>query len=216
MTNKKTFINIEMKTPWLEEPRAQYNMEEAAEAVHKLIREYDLGEYCLISSFNHGNIMLPTIDKLNEQTGYHVRTIYLHNFYPEDELPPISQLVTQGDGINISYEALTKELVDTMHAHGKLISVWIDAGVTRETEQVYQRLIDLGVDCFCSDFPLEVSAKRDQLMMEASISSLGAQKKGEVSEIERRQERIESDSTTDSCVVEELEQMKFDLGELCM
>lgn len=105
--------------------------------------------------------MLQSIDQLNQTDNYHVRTIYLHNFYPEHSLPPLEILVSQGDGINISYEALTSEVVNACHAHNKLVSVWIDAAVTEETMEVYERLIELGVDSFCSDFPLEITRIRD-------------------------------------------------------
>ena len=123
--------------------------------------EYDFGQYCFISSFNHGNKMLESIHSLNKYTDYHVRTIYLHNFYPEDSLPPLEELAQLGDGINISYEALTEEVVNACHTNNKLVCVWIDASVTKETVDLYQRLIELGVDSFCSDFPLEVTKLRD-------------------------------------------------------
>lgn len=96
-----------------------------------------------------------------------MRTIYLYNFYPHDPLPPLEELVATGDGINISYEALTEEVVSACHAHNKLVCVWIDATVTKEGTDVYRNLIDLGVDSFCSDFPLEIMKLRDQLMVEA-------------------------------------------------
>ena len=105
--------------------------------------------------------MLESIVKLNQETNYHVRTIVLHNFYDNMKLPPLAELVGQGDGINISYEHLTKEVIAACHAHNKLVSVWIDAEVTKETVEMYKRLIDLGVDSFCSDFPLEVTTLRD-------------------------------------------------------
>lgn len=34
LTAKRTFLNIEMKTPWEEIPRARYQMAAAAKAVH--------------------------------------------------------------------------------------------------------------------------------------------------------------------------------------
>lgn len=81
--------------------------------------------------------MMPTIDALNASTGYHVRTVYLHNFYPHHALPPLEVIVSKGDGINISYEALTEEVVNTCHAHNKLVCVWIDPSVTEERPEVY-------------------------------------------------------------------------------
>ena len=37
LIDKRIFINIEMKTPWLEAARNVYNLEEAAKEVHQLI-----------------------------------------------------------------------------------------------------------------------------------------------------------------------------------
>lgn len=163
-TDKRTFINIEMKTPWNEEVRARYNQTEAAEALHQLLRANDMGDHCFVSSFNAGGEMLPAIEKLNAETGYHVRTVYLYNFYPECKLPPLEELVQSGDGINISYEELSEEVVAFCHANNKVVMVWIDTSVTTETVELYRRLIDLGVDAFCSDWPLQVTQLRDALM----------------------------------------------------
>jgi glycerophosphoryl diester phosphodiesterase len=77
----------------------------------------------------------------------------LHNFYNYIDLPPLEQLTKQGDGVNISYEHLTKEVVDACHENGKIVSVWFDATVTNETVTMYKKMLDLGVDAFCSDWP---------------------------------------------------------------
>jgi len=114
--------------------------------------------------------MLESIDKLNEQTGYHVRTVYLYNSYPQIELPSLENIVQHGDGINISYEYLTEEVVAACHAHKKLVCVWIDTSVTTENVEMYRRLIDLEVDVFCNDWPLEVTKLRDQLMRGKDLS----------------------------------------------
>lgn len=58
LCGRRTFLNLEMKTPFEEGPRSRYNIEAAAKEVHQLIREFDLSQYCFISSFNHGGRML--------------------------------------------------------------------------------------------------------------------------------------------------------------
>jgi len=60
-------------------------------------------------------------------------------------------------------------VVEVLHAHNKLVCVWIDCSVTKETIEVYKRLIVLGVDCFCSDFPLQVTEIRDQIMSKLNV-----------------------------------------------
>ena len=49
-------------------------------------------------------------------------------------------MVKRGDGANIEYKHLTKEIADTMHAHGKVLSVWIDTTVTKECESVWNKI----------------------------------------------------------------------------
>lgn len=120
-------------------------------------------EHCWISSFNP--CILRCIEELNsEHSEDRIRTIYLHNFYNHIGLPPLNEVVKTGWGVNISYEHLTEEVVEACHTAGQIVAVWIDASVTQETIQMYKRLIDLKVDCFCTDFPLEVTQLRDQLM----------------------------------------------------
>mgnify|MGYP000288609774 CR=1 FL=1 len=62
-----------------------------------------------------------------------------------------------GDGLNIEFQHVTRELVEQMHMHGKIISVWIDCEVTSETAETFCRVFDLGVDAYCSDYPLKVA-----------------------------------------------------------
>lgn len=112
-----------------------------------------------------------------------MRTVKLHNFYDNMKLPALSEVVSNYDGINISYEHLTEEVVKACHQHDKLVCVWVDAEVTKETVAMYKRLIDLGVDSFCSDFPLEVTNLRDQIMQGEKMSNLAVPKADDVSSL---------------------------------
>jgi hypothetical protein len=71
---------------------------------------------------------IETLNKLNPNS--HIKTIYLHNYFPHDGLPPLVEVVRTGSGINISYEYLTERVVKCCHAAGQIVSVWIDASVT--------------------------------------------------------------------------------------
>ena len=51
--------------------------------------------------------------------------------------------------------------MDSLHLHGKLVQVWVDAEVTTESVSIYAKLINLGVDSFCTDYPLKVIRVRD-------------------------------------------------------
>lgn len=83
------------------------------------------------------------MEEISAAEVYKIRTVYLHNFYNHVEVSPLQEVIQQGDGINISYEHLTEELVQACHSHGKLVCVWIDTDVTKESQETYRRLIDL-------------------------------------------------------------------------
>ena len=43
--------------------------------------------------------------------------------------------------------------------------VWIDRTVTKETPDVFKKLIDMKIDSFCTDYPLEVAKVRDEYLL---------------------------------------------------
>lgn len=61
-----------------------------------------------------------------------------------------------GDGVNIGYHHLTEEIVEFLHYHGKLVMVWIDVRYVTENIELYLKLLNMGIDSFCTDFPLDV------------------------------------------------------------
>ncbi len=61
-----------------------------------------------------------------------------------------------GDGLNVQFEHITSELVETLHKHNKIICVWIDAEVTKECPKIYCRMFDLKINSYCTDYPLHV------------------------------------------------------------
>ena len=61
-----------------------------------------------------------------------------------------------GDGLNVQYTHVTRQLVEAMHAHNKLVFVWIDAEQTQECAKVFCEMYELGIDGYCTDYPLEV------------------------------------------------------------
>jgi hypothetical protein len=56
------------------------------------------------------------MEEWSQHEGYSVRTIYIQNFYNHLKLPSDDELIKMGDGINISFEHATKEVVEAMHA----------------------------------------------------------------------------------------------------
>ena len=115
--------------------------------------EFNLGDYCLVSSFDH--VALEELELMSRAELTKVRTLYLTNFWPHNPIPPTEEAVKMGEGLNIEFQHLTKELVDQMHQNGKIVCVWIDRDVTSETAEVFCHVFNMGVVCFCTDYPLK-------------------------------------------------------------
>lgn len=49
-------------------------------------------------------------------------------------------------------------MVERFHANGQLVGVWYSKRKTDEGPILWQKMLDLGVDMFCSDTPLEAQA----------------------------------------------------------
>ena len=75
------------------------------------------------------------------------------NFYDHIGVP--ENAATLGIGVNVSLEHVSTQLVENLHANGKLVVVWIDTNKTKEGPEAYCRMLDLGIDSYCTDFPLE-------------------------------------------------------------
>jgi ribosomal protein S26 len=73
----------------------------------------DIKDYCFVSSFNFE--ALAELEIVSVANLYKVRTIYLTNFYNHIACPSHEQIVRLGDGVNVQYEHITKELVDLLH-----------------------------------------------------------------------------------------------------
>lgn len=51
---------------------------------------------------------------------------------------------------------MTKELVETLHQHGKIVCVWVDKDYNKENAEIWCHVYDLGIDSYCTDYPLIV------------------------------------------------------------
>ena len=80
--------------------------------------------------------------------------MYLHNFYDYISLPPLEVILRQGDGLSVSSNHVTHELVQACRQHGKILNVWIDCDVTTESEYLHKHFLELGVHCLITDMPL--------------------------------------------------------------
>lgn len=51
------------------------------------------------------------------------------------------------------------------------MQVWIDAEQTIESVEIYEELLKMGIDSFCTDFPLKVTEVRDLYIEQTSALS---------------------------------------------
>ena len=128
------FINIELKGPRADEFKPRYNCALAAQLVQDLVVKYSYHGRFLVSSFSSD--ILQEVEKVRDRfygapkledgAPKSFDIIYLYNF---ENLPlPDKEVYTAfGDGINISANHITKEVVDNCHAKGRKIGVWVRA-----------------------------------------------------------------------------------------
>lgn len=163
-TNKNVFIYVEMKVPYCPDLKTRYRWREAAKETFKLLMEFEMKEHCFVQSFDHS--ILEEFEKICASELYKIRTMYLHNFHDYISLPPLSVILRQGDGLSVSSNHVTEELVQTCRQHGKILNVWIDCDVTVEDEYLHSRFLDLGVHCLITDFPLIATRVRHEYFTE--------------------------------------------------
>ena len=87
--------------------------------------------------------------------------IYLYN-YENQPLPEAEVYTSFGDGINISANYISKEVVDSCHRKGLKIGVWIRVKDFTETEEFYEEMFKIGIDFMCADNPLKAMAARER------------------------------------------------------
>lgn len=88
-----------------------------------------------------------------------LKTVRLYNFWEHIPLPADRNQWIQNQTISISALHATHEVVLFCHAHNTQVCVWVDTdGLIHEGEDHYRRMIELGVDYICTDFPLEAKA----------------------------------------------------------
>lgn len=114
----------------------------------------------MVQSFDHE--ILGEFENFNKNNQQKVNTIYLQNYYYDVPLnKTIDELTSkdgQGAGSHFQINYVTKELVERMHAAGKIVIIWIDQTVPKEVyeenDDFYRKVYDLGVDMLTTDYPL--------------------------------------------------------------
>jgi glycerophosphoryl diester phosphodiesterase len=79
--------------------------------------------------------------------------------YDTDALEPDFEKWKQFDAVSLPSQHITRKIVEFCHTNYIKVSAWFDVShesCKKESSEVYQELIELGVDIICSDFPLKV------------------------------------------------------------
>lgn len=199
-TSKNVFIYVEMKVPFCSELKSRYRWREAAKETFRLLMEFDMKEHCFVQSFDSS--ILEEFEKICASELYKIRTLYLHNFHDYLSLPPMDVILRQGDGLSVSSNHVTSELVHVCRTHGKILSVWIDCDATQEDEYLHTRMLELGVHCLITDMPLIATEVRQNFFadrqkpkpMELGVLSVGLTQSTNLSS----SENVKSDSLFDA------------------
>ena len=75
-------------------------------------------------------------------------------------LPEPDVYLARGDGINISANHITQEVVELCHGKGMIIGVWVRAKDFKECDEFYEHMFKIGTDFICADQPLQAMAAR--------------------------------------------------------
>ena len=164
-------MNLEVKAPHIPSVKELYNYKLCVEKVYELICQYQIQMQCCVSSFDRD--VLKHLEHIANINNDKVQTIYLYNFYDHEALPDPSIYCTNGDGINISSLHLTHEVVDNCRRYGKKVGVWIDKSYTKESKEVYRKVLSMGVDFFCTDYPELLIEEREIWMNEQGDITYG-------------------------------------------
>ncbi len=89
--------------------------------------------------------------------------IYLYN-YENQPLPDPEIYTAFGDGINISANFITKEVVEACHRKNRKVGVWIRVKDFQETDEFYEEMFKIGTDFICADHPLRAMASREKFI----------------------------------------------------
>lgn len=130
--------NIELKT-------GVFSYEGIEKTVYQLMKDFDLMERCIISSFNHESVL--RMKKLDSAVpcGLLIDSWLIH---PEQ--------YTQNLGVEYYHPSaycLTPELIATLHAAHIRVNAWFGS-----IQCDYKKLIGMGVDALITDYPDKVDA----------------------------------------------------------
>lgn len=143
LKDKNILLNIEAKTDEI-----HYDLEED---VLNLVRDYDMEDRVLISSFNH-----KCIDKF-KRLDNNLKYAYL---YWDDKNKELLGLTNNlgNYSINISLKLVTQDLIEKAHNNNLKVYVY-----TVNSPDIMRKLAELGVDGIFSDYPKLMKKALDRM-----------------------------------------------------
>ena len=114
-----------------------------------------------ISSFHHGYHDL--ISKYNNEHDEKIEFGYLYFDQREKERFKPYKFNTNGCSMNIYQRDVTKEIVDKAHENNMVVLVWFKM-LDKESNELYKKLFDYGIDVICCNEPLKAKEFRDNVM----------------------------------------------------
>ena len=149
LCKNKIFINIEINDP---------NINDTFNEVIKLIEEKKMFNQIAISSFHHDYFNL--VSKYNKEHDDKIEFGYLYFDQAEKENFKPYKFNTNGCSMNIYQKDVTKEIVDKAHENDMVVLVWFKM-LDEESNELYQKLFDYGIDIICCNEPLKAKEFRD-------------------------------------------------------
>lgn len=147
----KIFINIEIKDP---------NIKDTFEEVIKLLEEKKMINQVAISSFHHEYFDL--VAKYNKEHDEKIEFGYLYFDKREKEKFKPYKFNTNGCSMNVYQRDVTKEMVDKAHENNIAVLVWFKMN-DEESNELYQKLFDFGIDIICCNEPKNAKEFRDNI-----------------------------------------------------
>lgn len=136
LAKNKIFINLELK---------DQRFDLTFSLVMKLIEEYDFFDQVSLSSFYHQYYDL--VENYNKENN---KNLVFGFLYQKNDMFNITR---KGSSLNIYWTDATQGLCNAAHLHGMPVLVWFDMD-EEENNEIYQQLIENGVDIICSNEPL--------------------------------------------------------------
>lgn len=145
LTKNKIFMNLEIKDP---------RVDLVFPYIIQLIEKYNYFDQIAISSFHY-----EYYNKIEEYNNSHENKIIFGFLYHKNEKDNFDYS-KKGHTLNIYWGNITKEVCKIAHEKGMAVIAWFNMD-DEESTQIYQQLIENGVDSIICNVPLLAKKFRD-------------------------------------------------------